>query len=122
MAQQYYEYVNYKDEHVHEQKKLPKGACHKYIIVFHSVFQLIFNVSLAHCGCFWSGMLLLFCPERANKLIWFTAFLSPLLQLSFVFAEFPMLFVLNDYLDTNVHILFGVKACGMRHNTRGSNK
>lgn len=75
MAQQYYEYVNYKDEHVHEQKKLPKGACHKYIIVFQSVFNLIFNLSL-------------------------------------VLAECPMLFVLNDYLDTNKHILFGVKACG----------
>lgn len=51
MAQQYYEYVNYKDEHVHEQKKLPKGACHKYIIVFQSVFNLIFNVSL-QCSFF----------------------------------------------------------------------
>lgn len=107
MAQQYYEYVNYKDEHVHEQKKLPKGACHKYIIVFHSVFQIIFNVSRLPCGCLWSGTLPL-------KLI---SFLSPLHQLSFVFAEFPMLFVLNDYLDNNQHILFGVKACGIRHNT-----
>ncbi|KAJ0033378.1 hypothetical protein NQD34_000485 [Periophthalmus magnuspinnatus] len=45
MAQQYYEYVNYKEEHVQEQKKLPKGACHSYIIVFHSVFHIIFNLS-----------------------------------------------------------------------------
>lgn len=46
MAQQYYEYVNYKEEHVQEQKKLPKGACHKYIIVFQSVFYIIFHLSL----------------------------------------------------------------------------
>lgn len=45
MAQQYYEYANYKEEHVQEQKKLPKGACHSYIIVFHSVFYIIFHVS-----------------------------------------------------------------------------
>lgn len=45
MAQQYYEYVNYKEEHVQEQKKLPRGACHSYIIVFHSVFHIIFNLS-----------------------------------------------------------------------------
>ncbi|XP_070827001.1 protein unc-93 homolog B1 [Chaetodon trifascialis] len=75
MAQQYYEYVNYKEEHVQEQKKLPKGACHSYIIVFQSVFSIIF-------------------------------------QLSFVFGEFPMLFVLNGYLHENDHILFNVKTCG----------
>lgn len=46
MAQQYYEYVNYKEDHVQEQKKLPKGACHKYIIVFQSVFYIVFHVSL----------------------------------------------------------------------------
>lgn len=45
MAQQYYEYNNYKEEHVQEQKKLPKGACHSYIIVFQSIFHIIFNVS-----------------------------------------------------------------------------
>ncbi|XP_040002070.1 protein unc-93 homolog B1 [Xiphias gladius] len=45
MAQQYYEYVNYKEEHVQEQKKLPKGACHRYIIVFQSVFHIIFHLS-----------------------------------------------------------------------------
>lgn len=49
MAQQYYEYVNYKEEHVQEQKKLPKGACHKYIIIFQSVFNIIFHVSLHRC-------------------------------------------------------------------------
>ncbi|CAL8331363.1 unnamed protein product [Merluccius merluccius] len=46
MAQQYYEYVNYKEEHVQEQKRLPKGACHTYIIVFQTVFFIIFNLSL----------------------------------------------------------------------------
>uniref|UniRef100_A0A3B4X0K8 Unc-93 homolog B1, TLR signaling regulator n=1 Tax=Seriola lalandi dorsalis TaxID=1841481 RepID=A0A3B4X0K8_SERLL len=45
MAQQYYEYVNYKEEHVQEQKKLPKGVCHNYIIIFHSVFNIIFHLS-----------------------------------------------------------------------------
>ncbi|KAM4603475.1 protein unc-93 homolog B1 [Polymixia lowei] len=45
MAQQYYEYVNYKEEHVQQQKKLPKGACHRYIIVFQSVFYIIFHLS-----------------------------------------------------------------------------
>uniref|UniRef100_A0A8C4H8F2 Unc-93 homolog B1, TLR signaling regulator n=1 Tax=Dicentrarchus labrax TaxID=13489 RepID=A0A8C4H8F2_DICLA len=75
MAQQYYEYVNYKEEHVQEQKKLPKGACHTYIIVFQSVFNIIFH-------------------------------------LSFVFAEFPMIFILNSYLHYNEHVLCNVKACG----------
>ncbi|XP_026215893.1 protein unc-93 homolog B1 [Anabas testudineus] len=75
MAQQYYEYVNYKEEHVQEQKKLPKGACHRYIIVFQSVFFIIFH-------------------------------------LSFVFAEFPMCFVLNGYLHENEHTLCNVKYCG----------
>ncbi|XP_036957031.1 protein unc-93 homolog B1 [Acanthopagrus latus] len=75
MAQQYYEYVNYREEHVQEQKKLPKGACHSYIIVFQSVFHMIYH-------------------------------------LSFVFAEFPMLFVLNGHLRENDHILYNVKGCG----------
>ncbi|CAJ1052963.1 protein unc-93 homolog B1 [Xyrichtys novacula] len=75
MAQQYYEYVNYKDEHVQEQKKLPKGVCHSYIIVFQSIFHIIFH-------------------------------------LSFVFAEFPMVFVLNEHLLENDHILANVDFCG----------
>ncbi|XP_068606950.1 protein unc-93 homolog B1 [Brachionichthys hirsutus] len=75
MAQQYYEYVNYKEEHVQAQKKPPRGACHRYVIVFQSVFYIIFH-------------------------------------LSFVFAEFPMLFVLNGYLQDNSHVLHGVKTCG----------
>lgn len=33
-------------------------------------------------------------------------------QLSFVFAEFPMVFVLNNYLNNNEHILQSVKTCG----------
>ena len=45
MAQQYYEFVNYKDEHVQEQKKLPKGACQTYIIVFQCIFYSFFFVS-----------------------------------------------------------------------------
>uniref|UniRef100_A0A8C4ZXD5 Unc-93 homolog B1, TLR signaling regulator n=1 Tax=Gadus morhua TaxID=8049 RepID=A0A8C4ZXD5_GADMO len=46
MAQQYYEFVNYKDEHVQEQKKLPKGACQTYIIVFQCIFYSFFFLSL----------------------------------------------------------------------------
>ena len=52
MAQQYYEYVNYKEDHVQEQKKLPKGACHRYVIIFQSVFFIIFHVC-----CHWSNHL-----------------------------------------------------------------
>ncbi|KAM3624656.1 uncharacterized protein V6R79_026179 [Siganus canaliculatus] len=75
MAQQYYEYVNYKEEHVQEQKKLPKGACHSYIIIFQSIFYMIIHLSL-------------------------------------VFAEFPMLFVLNSHLEDDNHTLHNVKTCG----------
>ncbi|XP_040042341.2 protein unc-93 homolog B1-like [Gasterosteus aculeatus] len=75
MAQQYYEYVNYKEDHVQEQKKLPKGACHKYIIVFQSVFYIVFH-------------------------------------LSFVFAQFPMRFVLNGTLHDDEHVLYNVHSCG----------
>uniref|UniRef100_A0AAY4A1Q9 Protein unc-93 homolog B1 n=1 Tax=Denticeps clupeoides TaxID=299321 RepID=A0AAY4A1Q9_9TELE len=45
MAQQYYEYLNYKEEHVQEQKKFPKGACHRYVIIFQSVFYIFFHLS-----------------------------------------------------------------------------
>ncbi|XP_068177500.1 protein unc-93 homolog B1 isoform X2 [Antennarius striatus] len=75
MAQQYYEYVHYREEHVQEQKKPPKGACHRYVIVFQAIFNIIFH-------------------------------------LSFIFAEFPMKFVLNGYLHENSHVLHGVKTCG----------
>lgn len=33
-------------------------------------------------------------------------------QLSFVFAEFPMRFVLNSHLQEEKHILHNVKGCG----------
>ncbi|TRY89946.1 hypothetical protein DNTS_001669 [Danionella cerebrum] len=69
MAHQYYEYVNYKDENVQEQKKLPKGAFHSYIIIFQSVFYMIFH-------------------------------------LSFIFAEFPMVLFLNNYLNDYKHTLY----------------
>ncbi|MBN3311701.1 UN93B protein, partial [Atractosteus spatula] len=75
MAQQYYEFVHYKEEHVQEQKKPPKGAFHRYIIIFHSVFYCIFH-------------------------------------LSFVFAEFPMVFFLNQYLYDYNHTLYNVRHCG----------
>ncbi|KAM6392606.1 LOW QUALITY PROTEIN: protein unc-93 homolog B1 [Pluvialis apricaria] len=32
MAQKYYEYVNYKEEHVQEQQRAPRGACNAYIV------------------------------------------------------------------------------------------
>ncbi|XP_066574782.1 protein unc-93 homolog B1 isoform X2 [Amia ocellicauda] len=75
MAQQYYEFDNYKEEHVQEQKKAPKGACHRYIIIFQSIFYSVFH-------------------------------------LSFVFAEFPMVFFLDKYLYSHNHTLFNVKQCG----------
>ncbi|KAF7710203.1 protein unc-93 homolog B1 [Silurus meridionalis] len=75
MAQQYYEYVNYKEEHVQEQKRVPKGACHHYVIIFQSIFYIFFH-------------------------------------LSFMFAEFPMVFFLNSFLNDYNHTLFNVKHCG----------
>lgn len=105
MAQQYYECVNYKEEHVQEQKKLPKGACHSYIIVFQSVFNIIFNVSLSLINDFIN--IILFAGQTGKP------FSFLLHQLSFVFAEFPMAFVLNSvYLHDNSHILDQVKHCG----------
>ncbi|KAF5900689.1 protein unc-93 B1-like, partial [Clarias magur] len=75
MAQQYYEYVNYKEEHVQEQKRVPKGAFHRYIIIFQSIFYIFFH-------------------------------------LSFVFAEFPMVFFLKDFLSDYNHTLHSVQRCG----------
>ncbi|XP_007894747.1 protein unc-93 homolog B1 [Callorhinchus milii] len=46
MAQKYYEYSNYKAIDVQQQKKAPKGAYEKYIVIFHSVFYAIFSLSL----------------------------------------------------------------------------
>ncbi|XP_043540860.1 protein unc-93 homolog B1-like [Chiloscyllium plagiosum] len=45
MAQKYYEYANYKEDHVLEQKKLPKGASYQYVIIFQSIFYFLFNLS-----------------------------------------------------------------------------
>lgn len=45
MAQKYYEYVNYKEEHVQEQQRAPRGACNAYIVVFQTVFYACFHVS-----------------------------------------------------------------------------
>nr|XP_060628515.1 protein unc-93 homolog B1 [Anolis sagrei ordinatus] len=42
MAQKYYEYANYKLEHVQEQKRAPRGAYNSYIIVFQTVFYGLF--------------------------------------------------------------------------------
>ncbi|XP_025932959.1 protein unc-93 homolog B1 isoform X3 [Apteryx rowi] len=75
MAQKYYEYANYKEEHVQEQQRAPRGACNAYIVVFHTVFYACFH-------------------------------------LSFVCAQMPMLFFLNNYLYQLNHTLFGVKHCG----------
>ncbi|XP_025972912.2 protein unc-93 homolog B1 isoform X1 [Dromaius novaehollandiae] len=75
MAQKYYEYANYKEEHVQEQQRAPRGACNAYIVVFHTIFYTCFH-------------------------------------LSFVCAQMPMLFFLNNYLYQLNHTLFGVKHCG----------
>ncbi|KAM7110229.1 LOW QUALITY PROTEIN: protein unc-93 homolog B1 [Ciconia maguari] len=75
MAQKYYEYVNYKEEHVQEQQRAPRGACNAYVVVFQTVFYACFH-------------------------------------LSFVCAQMPMLFFLNNYLYQLNHTLSGVKHCG----------
>ncbi|NWX17924.1 UN93B protein, partial [Aegotheles bennettii] len=81
MAQKYYECVNYKEEHVQEQRRAPRGACNTYIVVFQTVFYACFH-------------------------------------LSFVCAQMPMLFFLNNYLYQLNHTLSGVKHCGtLSHGT-----
>ncbi|NWR60414.1 UN93B protein, partial [Bucorvus abyssinicus] len=87
MAQKYYEYVHYKEEHVQEQRRAPRGACNAYVIIFQTIFYACFH-------------------------------------LSFVCAQMPMLFFLNDYLYQLNHTLFGVKHCGtLSHGTlTGFNK
>ncbi|XP_075568396.1 protein unc-93 homolog B1 [Pelecanus crispus] len=81
MAQKYYEYVNYKEEHVQEQQRAPRGACNAYVVVFQTIFYACFH-------------------------------------LSFVCAQMPMLFFLNNYLYQLNHTLFGVKHCGtLSHGT-----
>ncbi|XP_040294329.1 protein unc-93 homolog B1 [Bufo bufo] len=44
MAQRYYEFANYKEENMREQRKLPRGASHKYIIIFQSIFFSVFHL------------------------------------------------------------------------------
>ncbi|XP_066444200.1 protein unc-93 homolog B1 [Eleutherodactylus coqui] len=44
MAQRYYEFVNYKEEKIGEQRRLPRGASTKYIIIFQSLFFSIFHL------------------------------------------------------------------------------
>ncbi|XP_028272777.1 protein unc-93 homolog B1 [Parambassis ranga] len=68
MAQQYYEYANYKEEHVQEQKKLPKGACHRYIVVFQSLFNIIFNLSLVFAQLP-MGLVLNDCLHRTDHIL-----------------------------------------------------
>ncbi|XP_068114324.1 protein unc-93 homolog B1-like [Hyperolius riggenbachi] len=45
MAQKYCEFVNYKEENVRERQRLPRGASHKYIIIFQTIFYAIFHLS-----------------------------------------------------------------------------
>ncbi|XP_028596114.2 protein unc-93 homolog B1 isoform X2 [Podarcis muralis] len=45
MAQKYYEYANYKLEHVQEQQRAPRGAYNSYIVAFQTVFYAIFYLS-----------------------------------------------------------------------------
>ncbi|XP_032044997.1 protein unc-93 homolog B1 [Aythya fuligula] len=81
MAQKYYEYANYKEEHVQEQRQAPRGACSTYVVVFQTIFYACFH-------------------------------------LSFVCAQMPMLFFLNNYLYQLNHTLYGVKHCGtLSHGT-----
>lgn len=44
MAQKYYEYANYKEEHVQEQRQAPRGACSTYVVVFQTIFYACFHV------------------------------------------------------------------------------
>ncbi|XP_068541618.1 protein unc-93 homolog B1 isoform X4 [Anas acuta] len=81
MAQKYYEYANYKEEHVQEQRQAPRGACSTYVVIFQTIFYACFH-------------------------------------LSFVCAQMPMLFFLNNYLYQLNHTLYGVKHCGtLSHGT-----
>ncbi|XP_068541616.1 protein unc-93 homolog B1 isoform X2 [Anas acuta] len=82
MAQKYYEYANYKEEHVQEQRQAPRGACSTYVVIFQTIFYACFH-------------------------------------LSFVCAQMPMLFFLNNYLYQLNHTLYGVKHCGERRGRLG---
>lgn len=52
MAQKYYEYANYKLEHVQEQQRAPRGAYNSYIVAFQTVFYAIFYVRALLKGFF----------------------------------------------------------------------
>ncbi|KAG8434860.1 hypothetical protein GDO86_012994 [Hymenochirus boettgeri] len=45
MAQKYYEFVNYKEQNVQEQRRVPRGASQRYIIIFQCIFFSIFHMS-----------------------------------------------------------------------------
>ncbi|XP_063814463.1 protein unc-93 homolog B1 [Pseudophryne corroboree] len=45
MAQKYYEFVNYKEENVREHRRVPRGASHRYIIIFQCIFYSFFHMS-----------------------------------------------------------------------------
>ncbi|XP_073419495.1 protein unc-93 homolog B1 isoform X2 [Dendrobates tinctorius] len=44
MAQRYYEFANYREENTREERRLPRGASHKYIIIFQCIFFSIFHL------------------------------------------------------------------------------
>ncbi|XP_073542252.1 protein unc-93 homolog B1 isoform X2 [Phyllobates terribilis] len=44
MAQRYYEFANYREENMREERRLPRGASHKYIIIFQCIFFSIFHL------------------------------------------------------------------------------
>ncbi|XP_015718562.1 protein unc-93 homolog B1 isoform X2 [Coturnix japonica] len=46
MAQKYYEYANYKEEHVQEQRQAPRGACSTYIVIFQTIFYICFHMPM----------------------------------------------------------------------------
>ncbi|XP_074128461.1 protein unc-93 homolog B1 [Sminthopsis crassicaudata] len=47
MSQKYYEYVNYKEEHVQEQRRPPRGTHTPFLVVFHTIFYSFFHLSFA---------------------------------------------------------------------------
>ncbi|XP_075698992.1 protein unc-93 homolog B1 isoform X2 [Rhinoderma darwinii] len=44
MAQRYYEFTNYKEGNMREQRRIPRGASHKYIVIFQCMFFSIFHL------------------------------------------------------------------------------
>ncbi|XP_018424475.1 PREDICTED: protein unc-93 homolog B1 [Nanorana parkeri] len=45
MAQKYHEFVDFREENVREPRRVRRGASHKYIIIFQSIFYSIFHLS-----------------------------------------------------------------------------